>query len=65
MPNSWNRIQVGGAVTNPGGSRILGDAIKLVPNVEEVDLVLFSLRVDIYRQNLIDGLRSIKSVILG
>ena len=38
----------------------MGDAIKLVPNVEEVDLVLFSLRVDIYRQNLIDGLRSIK-----
>lgn len=54
------RIQVGGAVTNPGGSKILGQAITLVPNVEQVDLILFSLRVDIYRQNLIDGLRSIK-----
>ncbi|KAJ9114353.1 hypothetical protein QFC20_001496 [Naganishia adeliensis] len=53
------KIQVGGAVTNPGGSKILGQAITLVPNVEQVDLILFSLRVDIYRQNLIDGLRSI------
>lgn len=55
-----HRIHVGGAVTNPGGSKILGQAITLVPNVEQIDLILFSLRVDIYRQDLIDGLRSIK-----
>ncbi|KAJ9107905.1 hypothetical protein QFC19_002648 [Naganishia cerealis] len=53
------RIQVGGAVTNPGGSRILGQALRLVPNVGNVELVLFSLRVDIYRDELIKGLSSI------
>ncbi|KAJ9102379.1 hypothetical protein QFC21_002779 [Naganishia friedmannii] len=53
------RIQVGGAVTNPGSSRFLGNAIRLAPNVENVELVLFSLRVDVYRHELISGLCSI------
>lgn len=56
-------IRLGGGSTIAGISPILGRMISLTPNVESINLVCYTLRVDPGRHRLIAGLSAIKWVL--
>jgi hypothetical protein len=57
-----HRVHLGGGSTIAGISPLLGKAIELTPNLEEIELVCYTLRVDPHRKLLLKGLQAIKWV---